>query len=151
MPRVRLTAVCSLAFLVLLLAPPLQASAARSGSSQMVNQINKVRARYGLRPLRASNSLTHSSTGFSRQLLSGGRFGHAARIHASSRFRNLGEALAMHGGMGLGVSDTVRRWLASPTHRPIVLTRSMRYVGAGVSRGSFRGAQSTIWVLQVGG
>jgi hypothetical protein len=32
-----------------------------------------------------------------------------------------------------------------------VLTRSMRYVGAGVSRGHFHGHSSTIWVLQVGG
>jgi uncharacterized protein YkwD len=150
MRSVRLTTVCALAFAVLLVAPPLQASAA-GGSGQMIRQINKARAHYGLRPLRASSSLSHSSTGFSRQLLSGGRFGHAARIHASSRFRSLGEALAMHTGLGLGVRDTVRRWLASPTHRPIVLTRSMRYVGAGVSRGRFHGRRSTIWVLQIGG
>jgi uncharacterized protein YkwD len=148
MRTVRLTAVCSLAFAVLLVTP-LPASASSGGSGQMINQINKVRARYGLRPLRASSSLSHSSTGFSRQLMSGGRFGHAARIHASSRFHRLGEALAMHGGVGLGISDTVRRWLGSPTHRPIVLTH-MRYVGAGVARGRFHGQQMTIWVLQVG-
>ena len=150
MRSVRLTTVCALAFAVLFVAPPLQASAA-GGSGQMIRQINKARAHYGLRPLRASSSLSHSSTGFSRQLLSGGRFGHAARIHASSRFHSLGEALAMHSGSGLGIRGTVRQWLASPTHRPIVLTRSMRYVGAGASRGRFHGHRSTIWVLQVGG
>jgi uncharacterized protein YkwD len=151
MRTVRLTAVCSLLAFAVLLVTPLQAPAAGGGSSRMIHQINKVRARYGLQHLRASSSLSHSSAGFSRQLMSGGRFGHDARIHASRRFRRLGEALAMHGGLGLGISDTVRRWLGSPTHRPIVLTRTMRYVGAGLARGRFQGNWSTIWVLQVGG
>jgi uncharacterized protein YkwD len=117
----------------------------------MIDQINKARAHNGLRPLGMSPSLSRSSAGFSHSLMSVGRFGHAARIHASSRFHKLGEALAMHTGTGLGISGTVRQWLASPAHRPIVLTRSMHWAGAGVTRGRFHGQRTTIWVLQVGG
>jgi uncharacterized protein YkwD len=117
----------------------------------MIDQINKARAHYGLRPLRLSSSLCGTSSGFSNTLMSGGRFGHASRIRASGRFHRLGEALAMHTGSGLGVGSTVRQWLASPTHRPIVLTRSMHWAGAGVTRGRFHGRTMTIWVLQVGG
>jgi uncharacterized protein YkwD len=148
MRTVRVATVCSLVLVALIVVPG-PANASRSG--RMISEINRARARNGLGPLRSSPSLIRSSSGFSHSLLAGGRFGHAARIHASSRFHRLGEALAMHTGFGLGVRGTVRRWLASPTHRPIVLTRNMHYVGAGVSRGSFHGHRTTIWVLQVGG
>ena len=38
----------------------------------------------------------------------------------------------------------------SPVHRAIVLTRAMRWIGVGMSRGRFGGGRAVIWVLQVG-
>ncbi len=116
----------------------------------MVQVINKVRARHGLYPLRTSPSLQRSSKRFSRRLMAMNRFGHASRVSASRRFRRLGEALALHGGRRLKIRRTVRRWLRSSAHRRIVLTRSMRLVGAGVTRGRFGRSRATIWVLQTG-
>jgi uncharacterized protein YkwD len=149
MRPVRFATACSLVLLVLWVAPAV-ASTGPSRAARMIDQINQARAHSGLRPLRLSSSLTSSSSGFSHSLMSGGRFGHASRIHASARFHRLGEALAMHTGSELGIASTVRQWLASPAHRPILLTRSMRWAGAGVTGGRFHGRSTTIWVLQVG-
>jgi uncharacterized protein YkwD len=41
-------------------------------------------------------------------------------------------------------------WLRSPSHRAVILTRSMNLVGAGMVRGRFRGRRATIWVVQTG-
>jgi uncharacterized protein YkwD len=75
---------------------------------------------------------------------------HRSRVSASGHFSRLGEALAMHGGRGLGVGSVVRMWLRSPTHRAVILTRSMNLVGAGASQGRFHGRRATIWVVQAG-
>ena len=128
-------------------AKPAQAAAANS----MVAKINSVRARNGLRPLRTSPSLGGSSARFARWLMRRGVLGHGSRVRASGRFRRLGEALALHGGRRLAIRSTVRRWLRSPSHRSVLMTRTMRWVGAGVVRGRFRGRRATLWVLQTGG
>ena len=116
----------------------------------MIGVINEVRAKHGLYGLRASGSLQRSSNAFSRRLMATNRFGHGSRVSASRGFRRLGEALALSGGSGFKIRRTVRRWLGSSAHRRIVLTRSMRYVGAGVTRGRFGRNRATIWVLQTG-
>jgi hypothetical protein len=78
-------------------------------------------------------------------------FGHRARVSADRRkFRRLGEAVAMHSGGARRIGFTIRAWLRSPAHRRIVLTRSHRWLGAGLARGGFGGRRKAIWVLQVG-
>ena len=77
-------------------------------------------------------------------------FTHQSSIWASSRFKLLGEALEWHCGRRFDVGGTLRRWLASPSHREIVLSPTMRRQGAGVTRGRFGGRGATIWVLHVG-
>lgn len=77
-------------------------------------------------------------------------FGHQSSIQASSRFVLLGEALEMHSGRRFQVGATIRRWLASPSHRAILLSPVMRRQGAGVTRGRFGAGRATIWVLHVG-
>jgi uncharacterized protein YkwD len=116
----------------------------------MVAKINSVRARNGLPALRMSPSLRGSSARFARYLMSRDLLAHRSRVQASGRFRRLGEALALHAGRGLGVRSTVSMWMHSSTHRRVLMTRSMRWVGAGAVKGSFRGRRATIWVLQTG-
>jgi len=84
------------------------------------------------------------------RLMANDTFGHRGRVSASGRFHQLGEAIAMHGGSRPGVRGTVRQWLSSPSHRAIVLTRSMRWMGASMCRGRFGHHPAVIWVLQVG-
>ena len=147
---IRRRPVVCIAVLIAALTVPTEIAAASGPSDEMIQVINKVRARQGLFALRASSSLQHSSGVFSHRLMATNRFGHASRVSASGRFRRLGEALALHSGRRLKIRGTVRSWLRSPGHRAIVLTRSMRYVGAGVTRGRFGRSRATIWVLQTG-
>ena len=128
---------------------PAEIAAASGPSDEMIEVINKVRARHGLHALSAPPSLHRSSGAFSRRLMGSNRFGHGSRVSASRGFRRLGEALALHAGRRIAIRRTVRKWLRSSGHRAIVLTR-MRYAGAGVTRGRFGRNRATIWVLQVG-
>jgi uncharacterized protein YkwD len=123
---------------------------AAGSTPPMIAKVNKVRAKRGLPRLRYSRSLGRSSGRFARHLMRVDRFGHAARIHASGHFRMLGEVLAIHSGWGARYRAVIRGWLRSPPHRVLLLSRALRYVGAGRARGRFRGRRSTIWVVQFG-
>jgi uncharacterized protein YkwD len=116
----------------------------------MIGAVNKVRAAHGLAAMRTSSSLMGSAGRFSRWLLERDAFTHLSRIQASSRFAALGEALAMHRGRRFDVGGTLRRWMASPAHRAIVLSPVMRWVGTGVTRGRYGAIPTTMWVLQTG-
>jgi uncharacterized protein YkwD len=116
----------------------------------VVRKINRVRRRHGLRRLRFSPALAHSSRAFARHLMRTDRFAHAPRIRAPRRFRWLGECLALHRGWRPGVSRTIRSWMRSPAHRHVILSRNYRSVGAGRAAGHFGGRRATIWVMQAG-
>ena len=148
----RVLTVCLLVLAVLAL--PARASTSptqvTSASNVMIGKINHVRARHRLRPLHSSPALGGSSSRFAAFLMHRGVLAHRSRVSAGGGFRKLGEALGMTSGRGLGVSTTVRMWLRSPTHRAVILTRSMNLVGAGMVRGRFHGHRATIWVVQTG-
>jgi uncharacterized protein YkwD len=116
----------------------------------LLGKVNKARVQAGLRPLRTSPSLVQSCSRFSGSLMSSDRFGHGPRVSARGQFRQLGEALSMHFGHAPRAAATVRRWLTSPGHRSVLLKSGVNWMGAGLSRGRFRGQPATIWVLQVG-
>jgi uncharacterized protein YkwD len=117
----------------------------------MVNAVNVARARRGLGPLQASASLRRSATRQSVWMLRADRFSHRSRIHASRRFRTLGEAIGYHTSWRANVGWVVRHWLASPPHRKLLLSKRFRYVGAGMSRGRFGRSRATAWTLHFGG
>jgi uncharacterized protein YkwD len=129
-------------------APP--ALAAPGDTEAALDAINDARARAGLRPLALSLALTRSSDAFAGQIMRTGVFAHAGTIQAAGGFRRLGECIAMHTGGASRPGWTVRRWLASPGHRPLLLSRSFRQAGAAAVQGSFQGRRSTVWVLQLG-
>ena len=143
----RIVVACSLASLALALPGTAQAG---NASSLMFQKINQTRARYGLAPLRSSPSLSRSSNRFASWLMAHDTFGHRGHVSASHRFKRLGEALALHGGSRPGVRSTLRQWLSSSAHRAIVLSHSMRWMGASMCRGRFGRHRAVIWVLQVG-
>jgi uncharacterized protein YkwD len=125
-------------------------AAAASSEPQMVNAINSARARHGLPPLRLARSLERSAHAFAGRLMRTDVFSHAARIQASPRFRALGEILALHTDRRPRRGTTVRRWLNSPGHRGIILSRAFSRVGAGRAVGRFGRSVATIWVVQFG-
>ena len=148
MTRARTLAVLvAAACLTSLFAAPAQAA---SPARQMVKSINKVRAAHGIRPLKISRSLSRSSTRYSRRMMRAGYFGHMNRIQASSRFRSLGEVLEYRRGHRPGVRATLNDWLRSPAHRWVILNPGFRYIGAGFTRGRFRGRRATLWAAHLG-
>jgi uncharacterized protein YkwD len=138
---------------LVLLATPATGSARTAGDraeDRMIEVINEARSQHGLHALRRSSSLMESAGRFSSWLLDRNTFGHLSRIRASSRFDLLGEALAMHSGRRFRVRSTLSRWMGSASHRAIVLSPSMRWLGTGVTRGRMGAMPATMWVLHVG-
>lgn len=126
------------------------AMAAPAETEAALDAINKARAGAGLRPLALSPALTRSSAAFAGRIMRTGVFAHAGTIHAAGGFKRLGECIAMHTGRAARPGRTVRRWLASPGHRPLLLSRGFRQAGAAAVQGRFNGRRSTVWVLQLG-
>jgi uncharacterized protein YkwD len=116
----------------------------------MIDAINELRGKHHLSPLRHSPSLARTAAKYSTFLMERDWLGHVYPIRASSRFRSVGEVLAMHTGRRNRTAWSARRWLSSPAHRSIVLSRSFRWAGAGVEHGRFGSTRATIWVLQLG-
>jgi uncharacterized protein YkwD len=123
-------------------------SARERAADAMIERINEVRARQGLRQLRASSSLRGSSRRFAIRLMSRDALYHRARPSVAGRYRRAGEVLAMHFGRRDRVRATVARWMRSSSHRAVIMTRSMGELGAGVVHGRFRGRRAVIWVVQ---
>jgi uncharacterized protein YkwD len=141
---------------VVLLATPATATgtqgraANQTAETKMVAALNEVRAQHGLGALSRSGSLMDSARRYSHWLMENDTFRHLSSIQASSRFSMLGEALAWHSGRRFSVRHTVNQWMASPPHRALVLSATMPWVGAGVTRGRLGAASATIWVLHLG-
>ena len=141
-----------MATVVLAAAPALGSArkpvARAAAADAMVHKINEVRAENGLRALRPSGSLDGSSQRFAESLMRRDVLQHRSR--PSTSYNTAGEVLALHMGHGSRVGSTIGRWMRSSSHRAVLLTRSMREMGAGVAYGRFRGSPAVIWVVQVG-
>jgi uncharacterized protein YkwD len=146
----RLAALCVVAAALVPPGAALAAPERRSPERSMVDAVNDVRRAHGLRPLRSAPALARSADAFASRLMKLDLFAHAKRIVCGGRFRTLGELLAVHRGWRPRARGTLRRWLRSPSHRPLVLSNRFRYAGAGLSRGLFPGRLATIWVLRLG-
>jgi uncharacterized protein YkwD len=146
MTRVRIVAL--LAVVGALAAMPTTASA--SSTTSMIAKVNAFRAAHGLGPVQVSRSLEHSAHAYAGLMMHEGYFGHAATIHASRRFRTLGECIEIHRWPSPMVGFTARDWENSPEHRALLLSPVFKFAGAGYVVGSFHGAKQTIWVLHLG-
>jgi uncharacterized protein YkwD len=147
MLRVRTAAV--LALLACMLVVPATASAV-SPEILMLQKVNAFRASHGVGPVRLNRSLVRSAASYSRYMMSHGYFGHASRIHASRRFRTLGEIIELQRGMNPGVDVAFRSWVNSPPHRAVMLMSAFKFAGAGFVSGRFQGQPDTIWTMHFG-
>src|SRR5918999_1636113 len=122
---------------------------APAAEGALVDALNEVRHRHGLRPLRVSPPLMHSAGRLAGMLIEQDLLAHVGGVDLPGRFRARGEALAMHRGWRPQARRTVRAWMQSPAHRAVLLG-GFRHAGAGLKRGRFRGRLATVWVLHVG-
>jgi uncharacterized protein YkwD len=123
---------------------------AMSPARAMLKKVNAYRAAHGVRKVRFSRSLSHSASSYSRYMMRSGYFGHSSRIHASRRFRTLGEIIEIQRGMRAGVGTAFRAWIHSPPHRSIILMSTFKFAGAGFVSGRFHGRRDTIWTMHFG-
>ena len=134
----------------------------------VVQELNRVRAASGLRPLRSSPSLAVAARRHSAQMGQHGFFAHESRdgtpfwrrierFYADGGFRSweVGENIFWQSPTTLAAISVVRSWLASPGHRANVLSRSWRDVGVGVvskpsAPGVYGGSPVTIVTVDFG-
>ena len=116
------------------LASPRAAGAAPTRmEKRLIAKINDVRAAHGVRRLRLGARIQRGAHSWSRYLLRADSFYHA-RL-ASGTAENLAWGTCSY----VRPLKIVRMWLHSSAHRPHLLDRSARYVGAGWTAGSWRG------------
>jgi uncharacterized protein YkwD len=155
-------------------APSAQASSSKptvtavvAFARSIVAEINKTRAQYHLRPLRQSSVLTTAAIAHATALATSGLFAHSwpdgrpfptwIRTFYSDRgYRtwSVGENL-LWSTQGIDAPTVVARWLASPTHRHILLTPSWREIGLGVvsasaAPGAYGGADVDVVAAEFG-
>jgi uncharacterized protein YkwD len=116
----------------------------------MVRTINKIRHAFGLPRLRPAYSLFASSRLYSRRMIRSDYFGHLSRIPVASRWRAAGETIQWHSGWRLSPRRVVWRWMASPPHRAVLLSRRFTRIGVGRARGRYGRRMATMWVAHVG-
>jgi len=171
MARIRLLVLLPLVAAAVLAAP---ASADRSSATQqkaldrqLLVQVNALRARHGLRPLRLSRGLSAASARHSLQMAGRGFFSHSSadgtafwkriqRLYPSKGFRRwtVGENLVWQ-SPELKAGDALRMWMASPSHRANLLSRTWReigisVVGTPVAPGVYRGQTVMIATVDFG-
>ena len=109
--------------------------------ASLLSTINTVRKSRGLAPLRVDYRLTRAARGHSADMMHRQYFAHgslAARaVHVGARGPRFGENLAW--ATGITAQWTVDHWLASPSHRAVLLRPGFRRVGIGVVFGTFVG------------
>lgn len=100
--------------------------------NRVLAQINKARARHGLRKVRVFQScVDHMSERWARHIRRSGDFQHRNQITVLNRcdLHWTGETLVR--GVGLTPRSAVRAWLHSPSHRAVILKKRARWAGVG--------------------
>jgi uncharacterized protein YkwD len=122
---------------------------AKSLERRVVRMVNVVRLQHGLPRLLASRRLARAARGHSLDMAGRAFFDHDSsdgtpmydRVRRHFPARRAGETLAaVSGGTG-AAGAVVRMWMASRTHRAVMLDRGFRRIGVGLGRGALGGAR----------
>jgi uncharacterized protein YkwD len=161
--------------LVLVCACALVAPAAASNGARaeeqlersLLGEINELRARHGLRPLRFSIRLTAAADSHSQAMVARGFFAHASTDGTSfwKRVRRwygargysywaVGENL-LWASPSVGPEEALAMWLASPPHKKVLLTPKWEEIGlsavhAAAAPGVFEGHEVTVITADFG-
>jgi uncharacterized protein YkwD len=149
--RSGLPAAALLVLAVALLATLPAARARASETHAFVAEVNEARAAHGLRQLRVAASLRRSSFHYAHRMLGDQQFRHLDAIRLPHRFGLRGEVLARMDPGHESAEKVVRRWLASPSHRAVLLNRRFRFIGVGLAPGRLGGRPVTLVTGHFGG
>ena len=141
---------------------PAKASAAGAGcldrgERKVIRIVNRIRARHGLRRLRASRSLARAATKHTGDMLARDFLSHASsdgtampdrvRRYAGAK-RWIGENIAAVPGRATA-RKAVRMWMNSPPHRAVLLSPSGRRIGVGKRRGKLGSARRAVFTADL--
>ena len=133
MPKPLATVVALLACTGLLAQAAPAVAAPTTMERRLIAQINDARTDRGLRRLRIGPTIQAGAHSWARHLRRSGSF-HHARVSVGT-----GEVLAWGTCSWFSPAAAVRAWLRSTSHRYVMLRSGFRFVGAGWTRGSWRG------------
>jgi len=124
---------------------------------KVIRIVNRIRARHGLRRLKASRPLAVAATQHSGDMLRRDFLSHASsdgtamadrvRRYTGAR-RWIGESIAALGGRHTA-RRVVRMWMRSPPHRAILLSPAGRRIGVGRRRGKLGGARRAVFTADL--
>jgi uncharacterized protein YkwD len=118
-----------------------QARTLSGSEASLLRTMNSVRAARGLASLRVDFRLTRAARGPSADMMRRQYFAHGSiasrAVAAGARGPLFGEDLAW--GAGVTTQWIVNHWLASPSHRAVLLRPGFRRVGIGIRYGTFIG------------
>ena len=118
-----------------------EARTLNSSEASLLQTMNAVRASHRLAPLRLDARLLRAARGHSADMLHRQYFAHGSvagrALAQGARGPVFGEDLAW--GTGTTAQWVVDQWLASPSHRAVLLRPGFRRVGIGISLGTFAG------------
>jgi len=141
---------------------PAKASASGVGSldraeRKVIRIVNRIRARQGLRRLKASRSLARAATVHTGDMLRRDFLSHAssdgtAMCDRVRRFAGrkdwVGESIAVIPGRATA-RKAVRMWMNSPPHRAVLLSPSGRRIGVGKRRGKLGSARRAVFTADL--
>jgi uncharacterized protein YkwD len=118
-----------------------QARTLTSSEASLLQTMNSVRTSRGLAPLRVDIRLVRAARGHSADMLRRQYFAHGSvasrALAAGARGPIFGEDLAW--GTQITATWVVNQWLASQSHRAVLLRPGFRRVGIGIVFGTFAG------------
>ena len=123
---------------------------------RVVKLVNRIRARHGLRRLKASRTLAHAASDHSGDMLRADYLSHnssdgtpmATRVRRYTGARWVGENIAVTTSRRRGLARrVVRMWMASPPHRAVLLSPKSRRIGVGRERGRLGGAAYSVFTV----
>jgi uncharacterized protein YkwD len=126
---------------------------------KVLGQMNRVRARHGLKPLRMAMRVRLTARDRSRDMRNRNYFDHESPtgLNAARMMNRRGvnyslwsENIAWTGHVSLAGSadDIVRAWMGSAGHRRTLLSRDFNYVGVGLARSGNQTWYTTVFVRQ---
>ena len=124
---------------------------------KVVRLVNRIRARNGLRRLKASPTLAAAASVHTGDMLRSDFLGHASSdgTPMSSRVRRytaanwVGESVAAVSRRGSTARRVVKMWMASPPHRSILLSPSGRRIGVGKRAGRIGAAKRAVFTADL--
>jgi uncharacterized protein YkwD len=140
---------------------PAKASADRGrldrAERKVIRLVNRIRARHGLRRLKASHPLAEAASEHTGDMLRGDFLSHASsdgtgmaqRVRHYTHVKGwIGESIAAVPGRGTA-RRVVRMWMNSPPHRAVLLSPAGCRIGVGKRRGRLGSATRVLFTVDL--